>query len=122
MQVGRKAQALVQFLGQQGGGGGGAAAHSMLVLASRIVAQCEVQVLLHPEPFASSKWRCIPQAPPWLVQPRRHVCSVNRVHLLHHVILCSRLAAAVLCDGCVVCAAIVYRVAAILHSRPSPAL
>ena len=40
--VGRKAQALVRFLGQQGGGG--AAAHSMLVLASRIVAQCEVQV------------------------------------------------------------------------------
>ena len=45
MQVGRKAQALVQFLGQQQqqGGGGGAAAHSMLVLAGRVVAQCEVQ-------------------------------------------------------------------------------
>jgi hypothetical protein len=45
VQVGRKAQALVQFLGQQQqqGGGGGAAAHSMLVLAGRIVAQCEVQ-------------------------------------------------------------------------------
>jgi hypothetical protein len=45
-QVGRKAQALVQLLGQHGGGAAGS--HSMLVLANRIVAQCEVQARTHP--------------------------------------------------------------------------
>ena len=64
--MGRKAQALVQFLGQQGGGG--AAAHSMLVLASRIVAQCEVQVrsaldLDELEPLAGAQCRHVSQAP-----------------------------------------------------------
>ena len=42
LQVGRKAAALAGFLGEAGGGA--AFAHAALVLANRIVAQCEVQV------------------------------------------------------------------------------
>ncbi len=39
--MGKKAQALAQFLGQAAGG---ARAHAALALANRIVSQCEVQV------------------------------------------------------------------------------